>query len=258
MRSDAIDQLLSTYLEVPARVSWKGALADSARGIFEGGRLELAGVAVLALPFDRLVLEAERFQFIPGIPARFTANNARITVSIDQRQVDRWLRRLRVPFELRLVEDAIEFRMDVAGFALSRARTELAIADRWFVLRPKSAELLGFQNRLATLFRTSLPLPRLAPQTRLTGVEHALGSLRLEMTLDDFEEEITPGLVDRMKERFLPFARPRSRSGSGTHAYSKPGAKANASGGSRRNDASPARPASRPSAKGRGSRDPRS
>ena len=48
MRSDAIDQLLTTYLEMPAKVSWRGALADSARGIFEGGRLELAGVAVLA------------------------------------------------------------------------------------------------------------------------------------------------------------------------------------------------------------------
>ena len=64
------------------------------------------------------------------------------------------------------------------------------------------------RNRLAGLFRTYLPLPRLAPETRLTGVEHVDGAIRLELTLDDFEDVITPGLVERMQSRFLPFAAP--------------------------------------------------
>ena len=95
MRSDAIDELLSGYLKMPAKVSWEGALADSIRGVFEGVRLELAGVAILALPFDRLVFRADRFQFTPGIPASFEAVRPRIDISIDQRQLDRWLRRTR-------------------------------------------------------------------------------------------------------------------------------------------------------------------
>ena len=49
MHSDAIDQLLTTYLKQPAKVSWQGALGDSVRGNFEGARLELAGVSVLAM-----------------------------------------------------------------------------------------------------------------------------------------------------------------------------------------------------------------
>ena len=206
MRSDAIDQLLSTYLKFPAQVSWKGALADSARGIFEGGRLELAGVAVLAMPFDRLILETDRFQFSPGLPARISATGPRVIVSIDQRQINRWLTQARAPFELLLTERAIEFRMDIAGFPLSRAETELQVQGGWFVLKPKRAEFLGFQNRLASLFRAFVPLPRLAPQTRLTGIEHHEGAIRLEMSLDDFEDEITPGLVERLQVRFLPFA----------------------------------------------------
>ena len=218
MRSDAIDQILSTYLELPARVSWKGALADSARGIFEGGRLELAGLAMLALPFERLVLEAERFQFIPGFPARISATGPRIIVSIDQRQVDQWLAKARAPFELKLTASAIEFRMNIAGFAFSRVETEVSVRRGWIVLRPKHAELLGFRSRLASLFRTYLPLPRLAPQTRLTGVEHVLGAIRLEMRLDDFEENISPGLIDRMQKRFLPFA----QLGSGKASKSDP------------------------------------
>jgi len=208
LRSDAIDQLLSTYLEMPARVSWTGALADSARGQFEGARLELAGLAVMALPFDRLVLETDYFQFTPGLPARIAATGPRIIVSIDQRQLDSWLARSKAPFKLHLGSESIEFRMDVGGFPITRAATELRVQRGWFVLRPMRAEFLGFRNRLATLFQTYVPLPRLAPQTRLSGVEHAEGAIRLELTLDDFEDVITPGLVDRMQERFLPFARP--------------------------------------------------
>lgn len=208
VRSDAIDQVISTFLEMPARVSWSGALADSARGRFEDARLELAGVAVLALPVDRLVLEAQHFQFVPGIPARFEVQGPRLGISIDQRQIDLWLERARAPFELRLTEESVEFRMDVAGFPVSRAETELRISRGWIALRPKRQEILGVRNRLASLFRTYLPLPRLAPQTRLTGVEHADGAIRLVLTLDDFEDEITPGLVERVQERFLPFAKP--------------------------------------------------
>ncbi len=210
MRSDAIDQLLSTYLQQPARVSWESAFGDSVRGIFEGARLELAGVAVLALPFERMVFEADRFRFSPGLPARFDVVGPRIEVSIDQRRIDRWLARVRAPFALRLTERAIEFRMDLAGFPLSRAETELTIEQGWFSLRPKSAEFLGLQNRFASLFRATLPLPRLTRDTRLTGIRHAPGALSFQLTLDDFQETISPGLVQRMQARFIPFAERRA------------------------------------------------
>ncbi len=207
MRSDAIDELISSYLKMPAKVSWDGALADSIRGVFEGVRIELAGLAILALPFDQMVFRADRFQFTPGIPARIEAVRPKIEVSIDQRQFDLWLRRARVPFELRLIEDAIEFRMGVGGFPLTRTKTELGIQRGWFVLRPKRIEVFGVRARLVSVFRTYLPLPRLAPQTRLTGIEHAEGTLRFELSLDDFVDVITPGLIERLQGRFLPFAR---------------------------------------------------
>jgi hypothetical protein len=207
MRSDAIDELLSNYFKMPAKVSWDGALADSVRGVFEGARLELAGLAILALPFDRLVFQTDRFQFTPGIPARIEAIRPTIEVSIDQRQIDRWLQRAWVPFELRLNEDAIEFRMSVGGFFLTRTKTEIGIQRGWFVLRPKHVEVFGVRARLVSVFRTYLPLPRLAPQTRLTGIRHVEGGLRFELSLDDFADVITPGLIERLQNRFLPFAK---------------------------------------------------
>ena len=208
VRSDAIDQLLSTYLEAPARVSWKSALAESSGGHFEGVRLELAGVAVLDLPFERVSMEAEEFHFVPGLPASISATSPRLALWIGQAQLDRWLTRSRAPFDLRLTRGCIEFRLDLAGLPITRVETELSVDHGWFVLKPERAEFLGLQNRLASVFRTYIPLPRLAPETRLTGVEHAEGSLRIELTLDAFEEEVTPGLVGRIRERFLPFAGP--------------------------------------------------
>jgi len=207
LRSDAIDRLLSTYLQQPAKVSWEGALGDSVRGIFEGARIELAGVSVMALPFDRLVLESDRFQFTPGLPATIEVIGPRVEVSIHQRQLDRWLRRARAPFALELHEDGIEFQMDLRGFQISRVLTTLEISGGWLALKPKRAEVLGLRSRLASLFRTYLPMRRLAPQTRLTAIRHAQGAIRMELTLDDFEDEITPGLVDRLQSQFLPFAR---------------------------------------------------
>jgi hypothetical protein len=207
LRSDAIDQLLSAYLKQPAKVSWSGALGDSVRGIFEGARLELAGVSVMALPFDRLVLESDRFQITPGIPATIEVVRPRVEVSIDQRQLDLWLRRARAPFALGLADDGIEFRMDLRGFEISRVLTSLEITRGWVVLKPQRAEFLGLTNRLASLFNTYLPIPRLAPQTRVTAIRHAEGAIRVELTLDDFEDDITPGLVDRMWSRFVPFSR---------------------------------------------------
>lgn len=206
MRSDAIDDLVSTYLKMPAKVSWQGALADSVRGSFEGVRLELAGIAILALPFERLVLHADRFQFTPGIPARIEARRARLEITIDQRQLDLWLRRSRVPFELTLTDDTIEFEMQIGGFPIARTETELRVRRGWFVLQPKKAVFLGIRARLVSLFRTAIPLPRLAPQTRLSGIKHDPGVLRFELSLDDFSDIITPGLVDRLRQRFLPFS----------------------------------------------------
>jgi hypothetical protein len=204
MHSDAIDELISTYLAMPARVSWKGALGDSVRGTFVGGRLELAGVAVLALPCQRLVLESERFQFTPGLPARIQAVGPRIEMTIEQAQIDRWLARAKAPFRLALHETGVELAVDVAGFAVTRAMAELCIDRGWFVLRPRRASFLGLDNRLASLFRAYFPMPRLAPETRLSGIRHEQGALVLEFRLDDFEEELRPGLAQRLQQRFLP------------------------------------------------------
>lgn len=207
MRSEAIDTLISTYLAMPARVSWQGALGDSVRGTFVGGRLELAGLAVLALPCQRLVLETERFQFTPGLPARIQAIGPRVEVTIEQPQIDRWLARVNAPVRLALRESGIELALDVAGRAVSRAEAELCIDRGWFVLRPRRATFLGLENRLATLFRTFFPMPRLAPETRLAGIRHAEGALMLDFALDDFEEELRPGLAQRLQQRFLPLPR---------------------------------------------------
>jgi hypothetical protein len=209
MHSDAIDELISKYLAMPARVSWKGALGDSVRGTFVGGRLELAGVAVLALPCQRLVLESERFQFTPGLPARIRAVGPRIEMTIEQFQIDRWLTRMKAPFRLELRENGVELALDVAGYPVTRAEAELCIDRGWFVLRPRRASVFGLENRLAALFRAFFPMPRLAPETRLSAIRHQHGALVLEFRLDDFEEELRPGLAQRLQQRFLPLPRIR-------------------------------------------------
>jgi hypothetical protein len=159
---------------------------------------------VLALPCQRLVLESERFQFTPGLPARIQAVGPKIEMTIEQAQIDRWLARARAPFTLALRESGVELAIDLAGLPLTRAEATLGIDRGWFVLRPRRASFLGIENRLAALFRTFFPMPRLAPETRLSAIRHRSGAIALELQLDDFEEELSPGLVGRLQQRFLP------------------------------------------------------
>ena len=49
-------------------------------------------------------------------------------------------------------------------------------------------------------------MPRLARETRLSAIRHQAGAIALELALDDFEEDLSPGLVGRLQQRFLPLA----------------------------------------------------
>ena len=60
MRSQTIDQLVSTYLRQPVALSWDGTLADPLRGSFDGVRLAFGGVATTFLPLEEVVLAAKR------------------------------------------------------------------------------------------------------------------------------------------------------------------------------------------------------
>jgi hypothetical protein len=78
------------------------------------------------------------------------------------------------------------------------------VLSGWFVLQPKRASILGMPNYVASLFRTYLPLPPLAGNTRLDGIHHEPELLRLSFALEDFEEEVSPGLLTRLQKRLLP------------------------------------------------------
>jgi hypothetical protein len=54
------------------------------------------------------------------------------------------------------------------------------------------------------MFRFYLPMPPLSKETRLAGIDHEPGRLRLRFGIDDFEEEVSPGLLSRLRKRFFP------------------------------------------------------
>src|SRR5690606_5887969 len=111
------------------------------------------------------------------------------------------------PFTLALRERDVELALDVVGIPVTRAAASLEIDRGWFVLRPKQASLFGLQNHLAALFRTYFPMPRLAPETRLSSIRHHPGALVLPPARSDFEEDLTPGLVEGLQRRSLPIPR---------------------------------------------------
>jgi hypothetical protein len=204
VHSEILDQLFSTWLEQPVKTSWQGGPADLLRGRFEHARIELGGVATAWLPLEGVVVSASRFEISPGLPVRIRVSEPSLQAVVAQRDVERWIRRFQLPFELELSEEGLLARARIAGFPVAEVEATLAVVKGWFVLQPRRASLLGVPNYAAWLFRTYLPLPPLAEGATLEEIGHEHGRLRLRFELDSFEEEITPGLFRRLYRRVLP------------------------------------------------------
>ncbi len=206
MRSDPIDQVLSSYLKLPVKASWEGSAADTIRGSFAGPSLELAGVATAWLPLDRVCLTAEHASFTPGIPPHIAVIKPRLSITVGQEPIDDWVSRFRLPFRLLLGDKGLRAKMGIAGFPVGELETKLEVVGGWFVLQPRKASVLGVPAYVATLFRTYLPLPPLPEDAKLVDIAHRRGELELSFEMPDFEEAVTPGLVDRLKSRLPSWA----------------------------------------------------
>jgi len=207
MRSDAIDQLLGSYLRRPIELSWRGGLADPLRGQFEGARLAFRDVATAWLPLEEVVLRAEKTRILPGLPARIQVDGGTFEVAIGQSDIETWIQRFQLPFRLEIADEGILVKTEIRGFPVSEFETQLEVVRGWFVLKPQRASFLGVPGYVSSLLKSYLPLPPLSEQTRIVAIEHEPQRIRLTLGLDDFEEELTPGLLGRMRARMLPFGR---------------------------------------------------
>ena len=124
--------------------------------------------------------------------------------SIANRDLDRWQGRFQLPFRLSLAAKGVIVHTELAGVALSEFETGLEVVNGWFVLRPRRASILGIPSQLASWLRAYLPLPPISPEARLSGIEHAAGSITLHFSISDFEENVSPGMLKRLRKRLLP------------------------------------------------------
>ena len=205
MRSDAIDQWLSSYLELPVKLSFEGSVGDALRGTFEGPSLEIAGVATAWLPLERIRLRASRAILTPGLPAALAVEEPVVSLTVGQRDLDRWQGGSQLPFRISLGEKGLTVNTGVAGVVISEFEVQLEVVSGWFVLRPRRASILGIPSQVASWLRAYLPLPPISPEARLSGIDHAPGKLTLHFSISDFEENITPGLLQRLRKRLLPW-----------------------------------------------------
>jgi hypothetical protein len=127
-----------------------------------------------------------------------------VEIAVGKAELSRWLKRFELPFRLELTDDAIVIHTELAGFPVAELEARLEVVSGWFVLQPGRASILGMPTYLASLFRTYLPLPPLAGNTELEAIHHEPELLRLTFALEDFEEQVTPGLLARLQRRLLP------------------------------------------------------
>lgn len=202
--SNVIAQIVSSYFELPVRIDWKKASGMPFPDRFEDAQLEFSGVATAWMDLKQVVWRASQVRFIPGMPARIEVTGPRVEIAVGKDELTRWLKRFELPYRLELAEDAIIVHTELAGLPVAELEARLEVVGGWFVLQPKRASIMGVPNYVASLFRTYLPLPPLAGNTRLESIDHEPEVLRMTFALEDFEEQITPGLLPRLQKRLLP------------------------------------------------------
>jgi hypothetical protein len=202
--SNVIDQLVSSYFELPVRIHWKKATGLPFPDRFEEARLEFAGIATAWMDLKQVIWRAHHVRFVPGMPAKVQVTEPRVEIAVGKAELGRWLKRFQLPYRLELTEDAIVIHTELAGFPVAELEARLEVVGGWFVLQPRRATILGMPNYVASLFRTYLPLPPLAGNTQLEAIRHEPELLRLTFALEDFEEQVTPGLLARLQKRLLP------------------------------------------------------
>ncbi|TNF88251.1 MAG: hypothetical protein EP301_05310 [Gammaproteobacteria bacterium] len=195
---------MSTYLKVPVMMYWKEASGLPFPDQFTNARAEFQGLATDWLDLERIACIAEKIKFVPGLPAQLKVEGPGLEITIGQAALDRWLKRFQLPYRLELGSDALVVHTEIAGFPVAEFETTVEIVGGWFVLKPKRTSFFGVPGYVSSIFQTYLPVPPLSSDTRLAGIRHAQGSLTLSFALSDFEEEITPGLLLRLRRKFFP------------------------------------------------------
>lgn len=199
-----IEQLISSYFELPVRVDWKNAAGMPFPDRFDEPELRFSGLATAWMNLQQVVWRAEHVRFQPGMPATVQVRAPRVEVAVGKDDFARWLKRFELPYRVELTDDAIVLHTEVGGFPVAELEARLEVVGGWFLLQPKRASILGMPNYVAALFRTYLPIPPLAGNTRLESIRHEPDSLRLTFELEDFEEQVTPGLLARLQKRLMP------------------------------------------------------
>jgi hypothetical protein len=205
-RSDVIDQLVGSYLKLPVQIDWTEARGLPFPDTFVNAKLQFAGIATAWMHLEQVVWRAGELRFVPGLPAKIYVQAPSIEMVVGQHEVDRWREQFSLPFRLELAETGIVVHTKLAGFPLGEFETGLDVVGGWFVLEPKRATVLGVPGYVSSLFRTYLPVPPLSKEIRLDSIEHESGLLRIRFAIDDFDEEVSPGLLVRLQKRFFPLS----------------------------------------------------
>lgn len=203
-RSELIDQLIGSYLTLPVSFLWREARGMPFPDQFFDARLELQGLATAWINLEGIIWRAGEVKFIAGLPAKIELKDPSIELVIGQADLDRWLKQFRLPYRLELADTGLVVHTEMAGFPLASFETKLEVIGGWFSLQPKRASILGVPSYVPSLFKTYLPLPPLSSETRLSQVGHESGKLKLRFAIDDFTEEVTPGMLVRLRKRFFP------------------------------------------------------
>lgn len=177
------------------------------RGLLQGRisslDIELTEAELGKLVVDHLLIRVTDLRLLPAFPGRIHIPQIQLVATVTQRWVDRWLSSEPLPIHLRLRESGLATSWSLDSFGLGEVETELVVAGPRLRLRPLRAGLVEIPEGIRDFFSGSLPLPPLPRGARLAAIEHGAGELTAYLELPGFDEDLSLGLSERLRQRLF-------------------------------------------------------
>jgi hypothetical protein len=192
----AVDSTVERLAGRPVRVR-AGLDGSLLRGHVARLHLSMRDISFAGLSVAELHARAGHVALHLGNPPRLQARDVRVTVRVDQADIDRWVEATRVPMRLRLRNGTLRARLGIAGLRLSETRVHLRVERGQLQLVPDGLNVLGVDLR-TPIAPITLPLPGLPRQVRLERAAVGDGSLWLALAVESFDEPLAAATVRQL------------------------------------------------------------
>jgi hypothetical protein len=183
LTSAIASMLVEHEVSLAIRPSWESIRSGRVGTV----RARIGAVGFAGLRLTSIDVAAHDVGIRPALPPHLLARAVDATATIEQRSVDQWSRRLRLPARLVITPSGLMARFGVAGLRLGQIDMNVAASAGGVRLSPRRLTTFGIDVQMQDQLDIRLPIPLLPAGAELTAVDWGAGTGSVTVHVDDLD-----------------------------------------------------------------------